>query len=364
MINSFTSQAVRKGHPDILADAIADAVLTDILSKDKSARVACEVMVSKNVVIISGEITTFAFCDFNNIVKKTISEAGYFNFEDGISPNCAVIPIISMQSPDISNGICSGEKLGAGDQGFQIGYATSQTDTMLPLSIQASHILLKIVESANVLYPSYLKPDGKCQILVSYDKNGFPKSIDKILISLQHYSYVNNDILKEYFDYYIYPEFYEYYSQYLCKKPEIQLNPSGRFVIGGPYGDTGVTGRKLAATGYGGFSRIGGGALCGKDPTKVDRSGAYYARYVAKQIVHEGFCNKIEVHVGYSIGRKQVFSLEIDTFVPENTNNDKIKKYINDNFNFEPYNIIKELKLLDVDYRKTVVSHFMDQSLP
>ena len=361
MKKEFTSESVRLGHPDLLADFIADSIVTDILSQDRTARVAMEVLTSKNAVILSGEIATDVFCDFQKVVADAITRVGYLDSSYGIAPDCAVIPLVVQQSPDIAQGVKGNQKgQGAGDQGFQIGFACLETTKLLPMPIYLCQILLDKLET---IYP--YRVDGKVQVTVQYEKD-VPVGVSSVVISQQHEPNMELDVLRDLIEKAVMEPFAQVL-EVLGLDPQVKkfyFNPTGRFVLGGPYADTGVTGRKLAVAGYGGYSRIGGGALCGKDPSKVDRSAAYYTRYVAKNLVAAGLCGKCEVHVGYAIGCEEPVSLMVETFGTENTSLEEIMDVVRSTYDFRPYAMVKQLDLLAVDYRKTVRNHFWDQTLP
>lgn len=360
-MNLITSESVTKGHPDKMCDLISDSILTEYLKKDKDARVACEVMATSKKVIVSGEITSSIKVDIEKVVRDTIINIGYNN--DNIGYNGYTIPIdilLNTQSPDISMGV-NKEEIGAGDQGIMFGYATNETDTFMPITLYYANLLaqeLEKVRKENII--PYLRPDGKTQVTFMMDDNGVPLYIDTIVISSQHDEVDINKLrsdIKEYVIDKVIP------NKYLTNNTKIYINPTGRFVIGGPIGDTGLTGRKIIVDTYGGIIPHGGGAFSGKDYTKVDRSAAYYARYVCKNIVASGLCNKLMIQVSYAIGVSKPLSIYVDVF-DNNDVKDKVIEIIDKFFDFSPSNIINELNLKELDYTKTTCySHFGKKDL-
>lgn len=360
-MNLITSESVTKGHPDKMCDLISDSILTEYLKKDKDARVACEVMATSKKVIVTGEITSSIKVDIEKVVRDTIINIGYNN--DNIGYNGYTIPIdilLNTQSPDISMGV-NKEEIGAGDQGIMFGYATNETDTFMPITLYYANLLaqeLEKVRKENII--PYLRPDGKTQVTFMMDDNGVPLYIDTIVISSQHDEVDINKLrsdIKEYVIDKVIPKIY------LTNNTKIYINPTGRFVIGGPIGDTGLTGRKIIVDTYGGIIPHGGGAFSGKDYTKVDRSAAYYARYVCKNIVASGLCNKLMIQVSYAIGVSKPLSIYVDVF-DNNDVKDKVIEIINQFFDFSPSNIINELNLKELDYTKTTCySHFGKKDL-
>ena len=362
----FTSESVTPGHPDKLCDQISDNILDAYLSKDPFSRVACEVCAHKNGVVVMGEITSRGSVDIEKIVRDSIINAGYDNDELGFNGNNVKIDInINKQSSDIAIGVDNSldlNDIGAGDQGMMFGYATNETDTYMPYPIymanKLSNRLTQVFKDKTI---KYLRPDGKTQVTVLYEDNK-PKYIDTIVISIQH-DPIDLKILKKDIKKYVIDEVIP--SNMINKNTKIYINPTGRFVIGGPVGDSGLTGRKIIVDTYGGMSAHGGGAFSGKDPSKVDRSAAYYARYVAKNIVAANLCDKIEIQVSYAIGVSKPVSLYINTFNTNIIPEDRILEIINKVFNFEPSNIIKELDLRKPIYHLTTCfGHFGKKDLP
>lgn len=358
----FTSESVTEGHPDKLADAISDAVLDACLAQDKTSRVACETLVATGMVIIAGEITTRATVNYADVVRNTVKRIGYVDAAMGFDAHsCAVLVALDRQSPDISQGVTAGQGLfkeqGAGDQGMMFGYACDETRELMPMPIMFSHRLTRALAKArhNQTLP-FLRPDGKSQVTVVYE-NDQPLWVDTVVISTQHAPHVPYRMLRTTLIDEIIRK--EIPSKYLTKKTRYLINPTGRFVVGGPQGDTGVTGRKIIADTYGGMGRHGGGAFSGKDPSKVDRSAAYMARYIAKNIVAAKLARRCEVQLAYAIGYPEPVSVLVHTFgtgvVPE----ERIGKAVRRVFDLKPAQIIKHLKLLRPIYRNTVAyGHF------
>lgn len=365
-IKTFTSESVSEGHPDKIADQISDAILDAILAKDKHARVACETLIKTGMVMLAGEISTDAWVDMDAIARKTIADIGYNNPEFGFdSEACAVLSAIGKQSPDIAQGVDRGdEEIGAGDQGLMFGYASNETDVFMPAPIVYSHELVKKqaeLRKSGAL--PWLRPDAKAQITMRYvaDK---PVSVDCVVLSTQHAPDVSQSVLKEaVMEEIIKPVIP---SEWLSKETIYHINPTGRFVIGGPVGDCGLTGRKIIVDTYGGMARHGGGCFSGKDPSKVDRSGAYMARYVAKNVVAAGLADRCEVQVSYAIGVPEPTSILVETFGTNKIPDEKIVSLIREHFDLRPRKIIETLNLLETSYLKTAAyGHFgRDESFP
>lgn len=358
----FTSESVSEGHPDKVADQISDAVVDAIFTDDKQARIACETMVNTGMVVLSGEITTSTYVDMQAVARQTIREIGYDHSDMGFDwESCAVLVSIDKQSPDIAQGVNEGEGLdlnqGAGDQGLMFGYACNETDVLMPYPITYAHLLVKKQAEVrkNGLLP-WLRPDAKSQVTVHY-KNGKPSSIDTVVLSTQHNPDIEHKDLEEaVIQEIIKPVLPE---NMISDKTRYLINPTGRFVIGGPVGDCGLTGRKIIVDTYGGMARHGGGAFSGKDPSKVDRSGAYAARYVAKNIVAAGIADRCELQVSYAIGVAEPTSISIETFGTSNVDEDKLIEAIREIFDLRPKGIINMLDLLRPIYRQTAAyGHF------
>jgi len=352
----FTSESVTEGHPDKMADQISDAILDACLEQDPFSRVACETLTCTGLVVIAGEITTQAYVDFQSVVRGTVAAIGYDNALYGFDSNtCSVISTINKQSPDIAQGVDTG---GAGDQGMMFGYASNETPELMPVPISLAHKLTKrLSEVRKSGLMSYLRPDGKSQVTVEYDANQKPVRVDAVVISTQHADNVGNeelraDILKHVIQAVIPANLLDAGTKY-------HINPTGRFVIGGPMGDTGLTGRKIIVDTYGGMGRHGGGAFSGKDPTKVDRSAAYIARYVAKNIVAAGLADRCEVQLAYAIGVAEPVSVLVDTFGTGTVDEDKLEALVRANFALTPKGIIESLNLRRPIYKATAAyGHF------
>jgi S-adenosylmethionine synthetase len=352
----FTSESVTEGHPDKIADQISDAILDACLAQDPYSRVACETLTCTGLVVIAGEITTQAYVDFQSVVRGTVASIGYDNALYGFDSNtCSVISTINKQSGDIAMGVDTG---GAGDQGMMFGYATNETPELMPAPISLAHKLTKrLSEVRKNGLMSYLRPDGKSQVTVEYDANQKPVRVDAVVISTQHADTVGNeelraDILKHVIQAVIPANLLDAGTKY-------HINPTGRFVIGGPMGDTGLTGRKIIVDTYGGMGRHGGGAFSGKDPTKVDRSAAYMARYVAKNIVAAGLADRCEVQLAYAIGVAEPVSVLVDTFGTGTVDEDKLEALVRANFALTPKAIIESLNLRRPIYKATAAyGHF------
>ncbi len=358
----FTSESVTEGHPDKICDAISDSVLDAMLTKDPHARVACETMVKTGYAIIAGEVTTSAWVDLPEIVRQTIRDIGYTDSAMGFDADtCAVLNAIEQQSPDISQGVTAGKGLhkeqGAGDQGLMFGFAVDETRQLMPLPIDLAHKLTKRLAKVrkNGSLP-WLRPDGKSQITVEYDGDK-PKRIDAVVLSTQHAEEISYRALKQaVIEEVITPVLPK---RMVDKRTRIYVNPTGRFVIGGPYGDAGLTGRKIIVDTYGGMGRHGGGAFSGKDPSKVDRSAAYFARYVAKNIVSAKLAKRCEVQVAYAIGVARPMGVYVSTFGTGVISDEKIARRVQQLFDFRPAAIIETLDLLRPIYRATAAyGHF------
>jgi S-adenosylmethionine synthetase len=351
----FTSESVTEGHPDKIADQISDSILDAILAQDPVGRVACETLVTTGMAIIAGEITTSCYVDFPKIVRETIKDVGYTRAKFGFdSETCAVLSSIHEQSPDIAMGVDPG---GAGDQGLMFGYACTETEELMPLPIMLAHKLVKGLSCARrdgVM--DYLRPDGKSQVSVEYD-NGQPIRVDTVVVSTQHSAEVTNDRLREDVQDKIIDRVIP--AHLVDKNTKYLINPTGRFVVGGPHGDAGVTGRKIIVDTYGGAAPHGGGAFSGKDPTKVDRSACYMARYVAKNVVAAGLADRCQVQLAYAIGVAEPVSVYVDTFGTGVVDDDKISELVRAHFKLTPRGIIETLDLRRPIYKKTAAfGHF------
>ena len=359
---TFTSESVSEGHPDKMADQISDAILDAFLSEDSESRVACETLVKTDLVVVAGEITSNANPDIEKVVRKVINDIGYDNDDVGFNGSkVEFINAIGLQSDDIAQGVDEGsgtdENQGAGDQGLMFGYANNETDVLMPAPITYSHLLVKKqaeVRKAGLL--PWLRPDAKSQLSFDYE-NDKPKHISSIVLSTQHNPEVSNQELEEGVRKEIIEKIIP--SEWISNKTKIYINPTGRFVIGGPVGDCGLTGRKIIVDTYGGMARHGGGAFSGKDPSKVDRSAAYAGRYVAKNIVSAGLADKCEIQVSYAIGVSDPTSISINTFGTGKVSDEEISKIVSNNFELKPKELIQMLDLKNAIYQKTAAyGHF------
>ncbi len=368
----FTSESVTEGHPDKICDQISDAILDELIKQDPNSRVACETTCTTGMVMVMGEITTNAYVDIQKIVRDTVREIGYTRAKYGFDADtCGVITAIDEQSADIAMGVDKAlearenimsdeeiEAIGAGDQGLMFGYASNETPELMPYPISLAHKLaLKLTEVRKNGTLDYLRPDGKTQVTIEYDENGKPARIDAVVLSTQHSDSVTQeqihaDIKKYVFDPVLPADMIDDDTKYF-------INPTGRFVIGGPHGDSGLTGRKIIVDTYGGYARHGGGAFSGKDPTKVDRSASYAARYVAKNIVAAGLADKCEIQLSYAIGVARPTSIMVDTFGTGKISDEKITEIVRENFDLRPAGIIKMLDLRRPIYKQTAAyGHF------
>ena len=363
----FTSESVTEGHPDKISDQISDAILDAMLDQDTASRVACETLVTTGMVVVAGEVTTKAWVDMQKVVRDTVQEIGYTDSNMGFDFNtCAVLISLDKQSPNIAQGVNEGEgahtEQGAGDQGLMFGYACDETPELMPLPIQLAHRLterLSHVRKDGTM--DYLRPDGKSQVTVRY-VDGMPKSVDTVVISTQHVeevsqSQLHEDIKKNVISHVI-PE------KYLNDSTQYHINPTGIFVIGGPQGDCGLTGRKIIVDTYGGMGRHGGGAFSGKDPSKVDRSAAYAARHVAKNVVAAGLASRCEVQLAYAIGVAEPVSVSVETFGTNKIDESKIIELIRNNFELKPAGLIRALNLLRPIYQKTAAYGHFGREIP
>ncbi|MWQ29420.1 methionine adenosyltransferase [Glaesserella parasuis] len=365
-INLFTSESVSEGHPDKIADQISDAVLDEILKQDPKARVACETYVKTGMALVGGEITTSAWVDIENLTRQVICDIGYTHSDMGFDAHsCAVLNAIGKQSPDINQGVDRANPLeqGAGDQGIMFGYATNETEVLMPAPVTYAHRLMeqqaKVRKSGKL---DWLRPDAKSQLTFIYEDNKI-KGIDAVVLSTQHAEHVDQktvfegvmeEIIKS-----VLP------SEWLSQNTKYFINPTGRFVIGGPMGDCGLTGRKIIVDTYGGAARHGGGAFSGKDPSKVDRSAAYAARYVAKNIVAAGLADRCEIQLSYAIGIAEPTSIMVETFGTGKVSNEVLVRLVREHFDLRPYGLIKMLDLIRPIYRETAAyGHFGREHFP
>ncbi|MDD2972900.1 MAG: methionine adenosyltransferase [Lachnospiraceae bacterium] len=376
----FTSESVTEGHPDKMCDAISDAVLDALMAQDPMSRVACETCTTTGLVMVMGEITTNAYVDIQKIVRDTVKEIGYTKSEYGFDGNtCAVMVCLDEQSTDIAMGVDKAleakehtmteeelDAIGAGDQGMMFGFATNETEEYMPYAISLAHKLaLQLTKVRKDGTLKYLRPDGKSQVSVEYDENGKPKRLEAVVLSTQHDSDVTQEQIHADIKKYVFEPILP--KELLDENTKYFINPTGRFVIGGPNGDSGLTGRKIIVDTYGGYARHGGGAFSGKDCTKVDRSAAYAARYVAKNIVAAGLADKCEIQLAYAIGVAHPMSIMVDTFGTGKVEDDRLVEIIRENFDLRPAGIIKMLDLRRPIYRQTAAyGHFgrNDLNLP
>jgi len=356
----FTSESVTEGHPDKICDQVSDAILDDLIRQDPKSRVACETMVTTGLVFIAGEITSLGYCEFQKIVRDTVRELGYTDARYGFDyETCAVISSIHDQSPDIALGVneTAGHEQGAGDQGLMIGYACSETEEFMPMPIMVAHKLVRrLAQVRKDKLLNYLRPDGKSQVTIEY-KGNIPQRIDAIVIAAQHHPEVKMSILREDIANVVIKEVVS--PGLLDKETKIYINETGRFEQGGPLADTGLTGRKIIVDTYGGVGSHGGGCFSGKDPSKVDRSGSYMARYIAKNVVAAGIADKLEVQIAYAIGIAHPVSIMVDSFGTAKISEDRIKELIRSTFDLSPKGMIRSLNLLRPIYKKTACyGHF------
>jgi len=361
----FTSESVTEGHPDKVCDQIADAILDDLLRKDPHAHVACEVVATTGLVMVMGEVTTTSYVDVQKIVRETVDRIGYNRGKFGFdAENLAVLVTLDEQSPDIQMGVLDGD--GAGDQGIMFGYACNETPELMPLPITLAHKLaMQLTRVRKTKYSKELRPDGKTQVSVEYDEMGRPFRIDAILVSSQHDEDVTLDELKKIITEEVIKPIIP--SELMDKDTKIYVNPTGRFVIGGPKGDSGLTGRKIIVDTYGGYAPHGGGSFSGKDPTKVDRSASYALRWIAKNMVKAGFADKMQIQISYGIGMAEPISICVDTFGTSEYKEDELIKIIRKHFDLTPKGIITSLDLRKPIYEQTAAyGHFgrSDLDLP
>ena len=368
----YTAESVTEGHPDKICDQISDAILDELIKKDPNSRVACETCVTTGLFVGMGAITTTAYIDIPGVVRNTIKEIGYTDSTLGFDGNtCAVVTALDEQSPDIAmgveqalevkeNGLSEDEKMetGAGDQGMMYGYATNETEELMPYPITLAHKLayrLSEVRKQGIL--NYLRPDGKTQVTVEYDENDIPVRLENVVLSTQHNSDISQDKIFSDIKKYVFDVVLD--TKMVDEDTKFYVNPTGRFVVGGPHGDSGLTGRKIIVDTYGGYARHGGGAFSGKDCTKVDRSAAYVARYIAKNIVAAGLADKCEVQLSYAIGVAAPMSVGVETFGTGKVSNNRIIEIIRENFELQPTGIIEMLNLRQPIYKKTAAyGHF------
>jgi S-adenosylmethionine synthetase len=369
MYRTFTSESVTEGHPDKICDQISDAILDAILTDDPDARVACETLVTTGLVLVAGEVTTSTYVDIQKIVRETVNDIGYNRGKFGFdADNLAVLVTLNSQSPDIAQGVdeTADHEQGAGDQGMMFGYATDETEEYMPVAIVLSHRLAKrlaTVRKSGIL--PYLRPDGKTQVTVQFNDDKTIARVDKVLVSSQHAPEVTHEQIYQDIKRHVIEEVIP--AKWLDAQTTILVNPTGRFVVGGPQGDSGLTGRKIIVDTYGGRAHHGGGAFSGKDPSKVDRSAAYAARWVAKNLVAAGLCKEVEVQISYAIGVAKPTSIGVETFGTSTLSNDEIARIVERHFDLRPRKIIEALDLKRPIYRQTAAyGHFgrLDLDLP
>jgi S-adenosylmethionine synthetase len=351
----FTSESVTEGHPDKIADQISDAVLDEVMRQDPKGRVACETLVTTGLVVVAGEITTSAHVNYDEIARETVRQVGYDNAKYGFdSDTCAVVCTVKRQSPDIAMGVDTG---GAGDQGLMFGFACDETEELMPMPIQLAHRLTqRLSEVRKNGKASFFRPDGKSQVTVEY-RDGKPARVDCVVISTQHSDEVSNDALRSAVVEQVIQPIVP--AHMLDSRTKFHINPTGRFVIGGPMGDAGLTGRKIIVDSYGGYSRHGGGAFSGKDPSKVDRSACYMARYIAKNVVAAGLATRAEVQLAYAIGVAEPVSVMVDSFGTSTIPEERITQLVRENFALTPKGIIETLDLRKPIYKPTAAyGHF------
>jgi len=364
----FTSESVTEGHPDKLCDHVSDAVLDAILKQDPRARVACETLAKTGMVVLAGEITTTARIDYPSLVRKTVADIGYTSSDIGFdAATCAILTAVEQQSPDIAQGVTEGEGMhkeqGAGDQGLMFGFAVNETPELMPAPIAYAHQLARtLTQVRKSKKVDFLRPDGKTQVTLEYE-DGRPVRIDAVVVSTQHSESVKHKALKEAVMELVIKKSLP--AKLLDNKTKYHVNPTGRFVVGGPMGDCGLTGRKIIVDTYGGMGRHGGGAFSGKDPSKVDRSACYYARFVAKNVVASGLADKCEVQIAYAIGVAKPVGVNVNTFGTGKVADEKLEKYILANFDMRPKALIEELDLLRPIYLATAgYGHFGRKEFP
>jgi S-adenosylmethionine synthetase len=351
----FTSESVTEGHPDKIADQISDAVLDEVMRQDSKGRVACETLVTTGLIVVSGEITTSAHVNYDELARETVRQVGYDKAEYGFDSNtCAVVCTVKRQSPDIAMGVDTG---GAGDQGLMFGYACNETEELMPMPIQLAHRLTqRLSEVRKSKKVDFFRPDGKSQVTVEY-RNGKPARVDCVVISTQHSDAITNEALRSAVMEEVIKPIVP--ARMLDAQTKYHINPTGRFVIGGPMGDAGLTGRKIIVDTYGGYSRHGGGAFSGKDPSKVDRSACYMARYIAKNVVAAGLADRAEVQLAYAIGVAEPVSVMVDSFGTATIPEEKITELVRKNFSLTPKGIIETLNLRRPIYHPTAAyGHF------